>query len=137
MRTLPALAFLTAALAGLGLGACAMSDSSATASIRTPTTTASILTPVSASSVTPAQVSGYTLSGDELEFDCKRLMGRMQIRILEIRDYNERTTTTAAARALQSGATSVFGGPKAGIDPGGSYARGSRHAGGVQQAIGR
>lgn len=65
----------------------------------------------------------YQLTPEEQALECKQLTGRMQIRILEIRDYNERSRTTLAARALQSGSTTVFGGPKAGIDPDGTYAK--------------
>lgn len=101
------------------LGACASSD---------PSATASILTPVAASSAHAAPTSGqksggYQLNEQELQFECKQLMGRMQIRILEIRDYNERNTTSQAARALQSGASTVLGGTKAGTDPHGRYAQ--------------
>lgn len=66
---------------------------------------------------------GYKLTAEEQALECKQLTGRMQIRILEIRDYNARNKTTMASRALQSGSTAVFGGPKAGIDPDGTYAK--------------
>lgn len=65
----------------------------------------------------------YELTADEKALECKQLTGRMQIRILEIRDYHERNRTTLASRALQSGSTAVFGGPKAGTDPDGTYAK--------------
>ncbi len=112
MHSAPAIAILTAVL--LSLNGCAASD---------PSATASILTPVAASASKPGVAGGYTMSAEELEMDCKHLMGRMQIRILEIRDFNERTTASAAARALQSGAKSVFGGTSSGTDPQGAYAR--------------
>lgn len=66
--------------------------------------------------------SGYTLSADEQALECKQLTGRMQIRILELRDYNERNRTTMAARALQTGSAAVLGGSQAGLDPDGTYA---------------
>lgn len=65
--------------------------------------------------------SGYALSADEQALECKQLTGRMQIRILELRDYNERNRSTMLSRALQTG-TATFGGPKAGLDPDGTYA---------------
>ncbi|HPG89328.1 MAG TPA: hypothetical protein PLD46_06715 [Hyphomicrobium sp.] len=70
-----------------------------------------------------ASKAGYVLSADEQALECKQLTGRMQIRILELRDYNERNRTTLVSRALQTGSTAVFGGPKAGLDPDGTYAR--------------
>lgn len=81
--------------------------------------TGSLLTPVAASAAT----STYVLSADEQALECKQLMGRMQIRILEIRDYNERNNTTIASRALQSGVGTVFGGSTSGLDPNGRYAK--------------
>ncbi len=63
------------------------------------------------------------MSADEQALECKQLTGRMQIRILEIRDYNERNQTTLASRALQSGVAAVTGGSTAGIDPNGRYAK--------------
>lgn len=87
-------------------------------------TTATIVPAGAPTAMTASAAAGsYQLSADELELDCKKLSGRMQIRILEIRDFHERATATFAARALQSGATSVFGGPSAGTDPKGAYAR--------------
>lgn len=77
------------------------------------TSTASILNPGTASALT----------ADEQALECKQLTGRMQIRILEIRDYNERTRTTMASRALQTGVTTVFGGTNTGLDPSGAYAK--------------
>lgn len=71
-----------------------------------------------------AQASGgYGLSATELEYDCKQLTGRMQIRLLAIRDYSATNNTTAASRALQSGSTATFGGTSVGTDPSGAYAR--------------
>jgi hypothetical protein len=93
----------------LGLTGCAASG---------PSATSSLLTPV----VAPA-AAAYTLSADELQLDCKKLAGRMQIRILEIRDYNERQQASLLSRALQSGASTVAGGSMSGTDPNGQYAK--------------
>ncbi len=86
--------------------------------------TSSILLPVSttAAAAEPS-AGGHILSASEQELDCKQLTGRMQIRILEIRDYNERQNTTLAARAMQSAVTGILGGPSAGKDPSGAYAK--------------
>lgn len=84
----------------------------------------SALAPSSGPDAAPTQATAaYQLSADEKALECKQLTGRMQIRILEIRDYHERSRTTLVARTLQSGSTTVFGGPKAGIDPDGAYAK--------------
>ena len=92
-------------IASAGLAGCASTQQPSTASV---------LTPAAASTSASA---GYVLSADEQALECKQLTGRMQIRILEVRDYNERNATTAVSRALQSGVTSLFGGSTAGSDP--------------------
>lgn len=76
------------------------------------------LTPVAGSKAG----GGYVLSAAEQELDCKKLTGRMQIRILEIRDFNERSQSTGLSRVLQSGVAAVTGGSTAGTDPSGQYA---------------
>ena len=85
--------------------------------------TAALMTPVAASTSSAATAGGYVLSAGEQKLDCKQLTGRMQLRILEIRDYNERAQTSAFSRALQSGTERLFGGGKTGIDPGGQYTK--------------
>lgn len=95
-------------------------DGCATANLGDTTATAS---PQNAESAGTVSKAGYVLSADEQALDCKKLTGRMQLRILEIRDYNERNRTTLISRAFQSGSTTVFGGPKAGLDPEGAYAK--------------
>lgn len=95
-------------------------DGCATANLGDATATASPQTAERSGMVSKA---GYVLSADEQELGCKKLTGRMQLRILEIRDYNERNRTTLVSRALQSGSTAVLGGPKAGLDPEGTYAK--------------
>lgn len=60
---------------------------------------------------------------DELALNCKKLTGRMAVRIVQIRDYQSRHQTTALSRTIQSTTTSVMGGSKEGTDPVGRYAR--------------
>ena len=67
------------------------------------------------------QTSGYQLSEEELKFDCKKLTGLMQIRILQMRGYDSNKKASAAARGIQSLATPIFGGTKEGVDPDGQY----------------
>lgn len=65
----------------------------------------------------PAAPAEYKLTPEEEQLDCKKLTGRMQVRILQIRDYTSRDKTSVASRSLQSAATPVFGGTTAGADP--------------------
>jgi hypothetical protein len=67
------------------------------------------------------QGSGYQLSEEELKFDCKKLTGTMQIRILQMRGYDTNKKTSTVARSLQSLTTPIFGGTKEGVDPDGQY----------------
>lgn len=68
----------------------------------------------------PATV--YTLTPDELKYDCKQLTGRMQVRILDVRDYSSDKNTTGTSRALQSAVTGLFGGTEHGKHPDDQYA---------------
>jgi hypothetical protein len=68
-------------------------------------------------------VGGYTLTAEELALDCRKLTGRMQVRILQIRDYSERGGSTGLSHAMQTATTSVLGGTKEGADPASRYAR--------------
>ncbi|MFN0219723.1 MAG: hypothetical protein ACKVP4_13015 [Hyphomicrobium sp.] len=67
--------------------------------------------------------AGYVLSDKEMSLNCKELMGRMQLRILQIRDYDAVNNASIGSRAIQSGFTTVAGGAKYGADPNGTYAR--------------
>lgn len=67
--------------------------------------------------------SGYQLSEDELKYDCRKLTGLMQIRILQVRGYDANKNASAAARGIQSMATPIWGGTKEGLDPEGQYRR--------------
>lgn len=67
--------------------------------------------------------TGYQLSSQELAYDCKKLTGVMQIRILQIRDYESRSKPSSASRTLQSITTPIFGGTRQGMDPDGQYQR--------------
>lgn len=66
---------------------------------------------------------GYQLSDEELNYDCRKLTGMMQIRILQIRGYDADKQASMAARNLQSFATPIWGGTKEGVDPEGQYRR--------------
>lgn len=72
------------------------------------------------SEVTPI---GYALTDEEKGLDCKKITGRMQVRILQIRDFAEREQTSTVSHMLQQGVTAIFGGTKEGAAPAQSYAR--------------
>ena len=108
MRSFASLTLIAAALTG-----CASTQSTPTASIL----------PASASVASAAETGGYVMSADELDYDCKQLTGRMQVRILEVRDFNERAQSSGASRLLQSAVTGIVGGTSAGKDPVGTTAK--------------
>ena len=104
----------------------AASASTAAPPAAAPTTTAAITPPpaaaAAASGVTPVAGGGeYQLSEQELKYDCKKITGIMQIRILQIRDYDPKKQTSAIARNAQALATPIWGGTTVGIDPEGQY----------------
>lgn len=57
----------------------------------------------------------YVLNAEELALDCKKLTGRMQVRILQVRDYRQRETTTLLSRGMQVATTTVIGGTNEGV----------------------
>jgi hypothetical protein len=67
--------------------------------------------------------AAYQLSADEQKLDCKKLRGKMQVRILQIRDQRERTLTSKTAQAIQSTVVPVFGGSPYGGNPAEDYKR--------------
>lgn len=70
-----------------------------------------------------AGAPAYQLSEQERKYDCKKLTGAMQVRILQIRDYDQRNRPTLAARSVQSVTTPIWGGTKEGMDPDGQHRR--------------
>ncbi len=102
-------------LAALLLGACA----SQTGVVASPAPTA---TPV-AETVTRLPSASYQLKPEELALDCKKLTGRMAVRIVQIRDFASRSQSTSLSRGLQTAMKPAFGGLGEGADPGGRYAR--------------
>jgi hypothetical protein len=65
----------------------------------------------------------YVLSPQELNYSCKQLTGTMQVRILQVRQYDARSNPSVAARGMQTVATPIFGGTTTGIDPQGQHRR--------------
>jgi hypothetical protein len=70
-----------------------------------------------------APATAYELSKAELDLDCRKLTGRMQVRILQVRDYAERSKSTAVSRLAQQALTPITGGSQHGADPDGQYRR--------------
>jgi hypothetical protein len=68
-----------------------------------------------------AAFSAYELTEDEKKYDCKKLTGKMQVRILQIRGYDTRAKASTMARTAQAVTTPIFGGTKEGMDPDGQY----------------
>lgn len=65
----------------------------------------------------------YQLSEKERKYDCKKLTGAMQVRILQIRDYDSSKKASMAARGMQTVTTPIWGGTTAGMDPDGQHHR--------------
>ncbi len=63
------------------------------------------------------------VSEDEPELDCKKLTGRMQIRILEMRTFATTSQTSGLSPSMHAAGKTMFGGASAGIDPKGEHAR--------------
>jgi hypothetical protein len=67
--------------------------------------------------------AAYQLSPQELGYSCKKLTGVMQVRILQVRQYDATKNPSMAARGVQSIATPIFGGTTVGSDPEGQHRR--------------
>jgi hypothetical protein len=67
--------------------------------------------------------NAYTMSPEELALDCKKLTGRMQVRIRQLRVTSVETKTTQLSRTLQQVATPFVAGTTRGINPDGDNAR--------------
>lgn len=71
----------------------------------------------------PTTPNAAAVSEVEPELDCKKLTGRMQIRILETRTFATTSQTSGLSRTMHAAGKSVFGGTSAGIDPKGEHGR--------------
>ena len=74
-----------------------------------------------AASTSPA--APYTLSKEELAFDCRKLTGRMRLRILQVRGAAGTGKTSDIGRTMQSAAKPIFGGTARGMDPAAELSR--------------
>jgi hypothetical protein len=64
-----------------------------------------------------APVPPYQLTPEELALNCKKLTGRMQVRILQVRDFETRKQASQAAQITQKAATAVGGSAQQAVDP--------------------
>lgn len=53
---------------------------------------------------------------------CKQITGRMQVKIMELRDFNSEKQASGLSRGIQSGLSATFGNLSHGTDPQGDYA---------------
>jgi hypothetical protein len=59
----------------------------------------------------------YHLSAEEKKLDCKRLRGRMQIRIIQVRAAKSRQPTSTVSKAMHRTLQPVYGGTQFGARP--------------------
>ena len=69
-----------------------------------------------------AELGVYELSAAEQKLNCKQLSGRIQVRIMQIRDYGEHPGSSQLSRGLQSAFSSTVGTSAKGLDPDGTQA---------------
>ncbi len=67
--------------------------------------------------------SAYKMAPEDLALDCRKLTGRMAIRIRQVRASQTETKTSGLSRGLQQAATPFIGGTTRGINPEGDTAR--------------
>lgn len=72
-------------------------------------------------SATGATAQAYQLTEKELAYDCKKLSGKIQVRILQIRNQPLQEKTTLASRGFQQVGKPIFGGTTYGADPDAQY----------------
>ena len=65
----------------------------------------------------------YPLSEKEMTYDCKKLTGVIQVRILQMRGKDGRVKSSLASRGLRTVNQSVFGAPTGNISPEAQYTR--------------
>ncbi len=65
----------------------------------------------------------YAMSADELKLDCKKLTGRVVVRILQMRNHEIRNHSSGVSRTAQQAVTPIFGGTTFGSDPDADYRR--------------
>ena len=80
-------------------------------------------TALNAEQVPPAASAPYQLNAEEKALDCKKLTGRMQVRILQVRDYNSNSGTSAVAQAMKKAVVATQSSGGSATDSREDYAR--------------
>jgi hypothetical protein len=65
----------------------------------------------------------YMLGAEELKYDCKKLTGRVMVRILQMRNHEIRQGGSVVSRTAQQAVVPIFGGTTRGADPDADYRR--------------
>ena len=118
---------IPAVAAALLLGACASQTGGLSPTAMSPAH------PITTAAIAPANktvarlpspsTGGYQMTADDLSLDCKKLTGRMAIRIVQIRDFQNRNQASSLARGIQTAWQPANGGRGEGSDPTGRYAQ--------------
>ena len=111
-----------AAMAGVAFAASACSGS-----VQTGSTALATVQPAAA---------GYVLNEEEKALNCKKLIGRMQVRILQIRDYEAKNSPSAVSQSLQSAAVMVGSGATYGLNTSADHARDRAQLAAYNQRLG-
>ncbi|WP_045836726.1 hypothetical protein [Hyphomicrobium sp. 99] len=56
------------------------------------------------------------------KLNCKQISGRMQVRILQLRGFDDRKQASSLSRGIQAGMAATFGNLSHGVDPQGEHA---------------
>lgn len=67
--------------------------------------------------------SGYTLTPEDLKLDCKKLTGKIQLGIVQLRSERGDKPSSELSRTMQKAATPFIAGSNYGISPEGDQAR--------------
>jgi hypothetical protein len=68
-----------------------------------------------------ALAEDYQMTEADMKLSCKQLSGRIQVRLLQIRDYGEQQHASLFSRSLQSAFSNTVGTSSKGMDPDGQY----------------
>jgi hypothetical protein len=70
-----------------------------------------------------ASAEGYQMTEADMKLSCKQLSGRIQVRLLQARDYGEQQQSSLFSRSLQSAFSNTVGTSSKGLDPDGRHTR--------------
>lgn len=78
---------------------------------------------VCGAALTPVSADDSILTKEEAAYGCRKINGRMQLLILQIRDYPDRAKGSQIAQGIQGITVPLFGGTQRGLDPDAQYQR--------------